>query len=398
MKVEIVRLNHNGDGIGYLNGKIVFVPKTIVGDVVLISNLVEHKKYIEASVAEYVEYSSLREEIKCPYYSSCGGCQLMGLPYLEQLEYKKNKVIDILKKYGNIRVNPDINGGVQYKYRNKIILQVENGIIGLYKTLTNELVPIDNCMLVSDKINHLIKVIKDNISLINVSKVMIREANSKLMVVFYGKVDKSKVIDKLSSLVLSIYINEELIYGDRYLEEDLGDYSFDISPASFFQVNHDMTIKLYDCIKEYLGSGHKNVMDLYCGTGSIGIYVSSCCDKITGIEINHSSVMDARRNILKNKLNNIEVREGDVGKLLDDNNSYDAIIVDPPRSGLDKRTKMVLKSIKSKRIIYVSCNPITLARDLDELMGLYDVKEISLFDMFPNTYHVECVMWLCLKK
>ena len=398
MKVEIVRFNHNGDGIGYLDGKIVFVAKTVPGDVVLLSNLIEHKNYLEASVSEYLEYSSLREEIKCPYYFKCGGCQLMGISYDRVLDYKKDKVIDILSKYAKVDVNPSIYGGNCYKYRNKVILQVKDGVIGLYMALTNELVPIDNCMLISENMNNLIKVIKENIDLIDVSKIMIREANSELMVVFYDDVDRDIVINKLSSLVKSIYINKDLVYGSRYLEEKLGNYLFDISPESFFQVNLDMTIKLYDCIKKYLGIDNKNVMDLYCGTGTIGIYVSDCCDKIDGIEINHSSVMDAKRNILKNKLDNIEVREGDVGRLLHNDNCYDAIIVDPPRSGLDKRTRKILKTIKSNKIIYVSCNPITLARDLSDLMEVYEVVDISLFDMFPNTYHVECVVLLKLKK
>ena len=217
------------------------------------------------------------------------------------------------------------------------------------------------------------------------------------MIVFLGKIDANQVKKVLTNKVDSIYINKELITGLPKLTEQLGDYEYYISPQAFFQVNQKQTINLYNKVKEYLKTNNNNVLDLYCGSASIGIYVSNNCKKIIGIEQNPSSIEDANQNIIKNKLNNIEVIKGDVGRLLNANNTYDAIILDPPRSGLDKRTKETLLKIKSPKLIYVSCNPITLARDIKELSTLYEVNEVTAFDMFPHTYHVECVVLLKLK-
>lgn len=398
MQVEITKLNHSGEGIGQIDGKIVFVPKTIPGDIVELTNIIEHGNYSEATVKSYLTQNPARVSIPCPYYASCGGCHLMGLSYQDQLTYKQEKVANILKKYSNLEPNLSIQESTPYQYRNKITLQVQNGNIGLFQPNSNTLVPIQECLLISPKMNQLIKLIQTNINLTKVKKIMIRESLNKQMIQIIGITDKKILIETLSKKVASIYLNNQLIYELDSLEEQLGEYRFLISPASFFQINHTQTINLYNQVKKYLGNNNNHVLDLYCGTGTIGIYVSSCCQKITGIELNPSSVKDARKNIKINRLSNIEVLKGDVGRLLKEKGTYDAIIVDPPRSGLDKRTRQTLLKIKSKKIIYISCNPITLARDLNQLKQSYDLKEITLFDMFPNTYHIECCSLLSLKK
>lgn len=402
MKIEIIKLNHTGAGIGQVDGKIIFVQKTLPGDVIEGTNLKEHKNFIEASCNHIYKESPLRIPIQCPYYKKCGGCQLMDLPYSEQLKYKKEKVENILTKYASIELN-NLNLSIkespnQYHYRNKITLQVQNGIIGLFTYNTNDIVKVDSCFLISKKMNQLIQLMQNELNLENVNQIMIREAKDLLMVQVMGEIEEANLINTLSSQVESLYLNDKHLYGKKYLIDQLGKYQFQISPKSFFQINHLQTINLYNQIKQYLGPNNKNILDLYCGTGTIGIYVSDYCEKVTGIELNPSSVADAILNIKRNKLNHIHIEKGDVGKVLQAKNIYDAIIVDPPRNGLDKKTKQVLKQIKSPKIIYVSCDSITLARDLNELKEFYDIQEITLFDMFPNTYHVECVMWLCLKK
>lgn len=398
MKTEIIRLNHNGEGIGQIDGKIVFVPKTIPGDIVEVSVEKNYKNFIKAKIENFYQKSDERVPISCPYYHECGGCQLMGLSYSKQLLYKKEKVRDILSKYANLDVFPNINESPLYKYRNKITFQVQDGVVGLYSYNTNKLVPIKNCLLISDNMNYILKLITDNVNLSGIKQIVIREANEKIMVQFIGNNIDSSISDILLTNVASCYINDKHIFGEEYLIDNLGNYEYQVSPNSFFQINHIQTESLYKKVLEYLGDNNNHVLDLYCGTGSIGIYVSKYCNKITGIELSESSVNDAIKNIKRNKLEHIHIKHGDVGKLLEDKNTYDAIIVDPPRSGLDKRTKQVLLQIKSAKIIYVSCDPITLARDLNELKVAYDVKEVSLFDMFPNTYHVESVVWLSLKK
>lgn len=399
MEVIITDFNHTGEGIGRIDGKIIFIPKTIPGDIVLVKDIKDFKSYYKGTVDKVITPSPDRIPPKCPYYDLCGGCDLLNINYSNQLSYKQNKVKNILKKYANIDIDLEIlSSQKEYGYRNKITLQVENGKLGLYQQNSNTLVEIDECLLVSTNVNNLIKIIKNNLDLSLVSNIMIREYKDNLMLQFIGNINKSNVINQLSKYTKVIYLNDLLLYGDKNLEVKLGNYKYKVSPSSFFQVNYESATKLYDKIIEYLGPDNNKVLDLYCGTASIGIYISNYCKEITGIEINSSSVKDANENIKLNNLNNIKVLKGDVGKLLTTKDKYDAIIVDPPRSGLDKKTKETLLKIKSKKIIYVSCDPITLARDLNTLKELYDIKDITLVDMFPNTYHVESVVWLSLKK
>ena len=396
MEIEITRLNHTGEGIGKIENKIVFIPKTIPQDKVQIKNLQNKKNYYTALPDTYLKRGALFKEAICPYYKVCGGCQIMELPYQEQLKYKQSKVIDIFKKYADLEINPDITASPhELNYRNKITLQVEQGEIGLYQIQTKILVPIQKCYLVKEKINQVIPILK-TIDLKEVTQIIIKEFQEKIMIQIKGKIEEKDAISILKNYASSIYLNNTLIYGEKKLKEVLEDKEYYISPNSFFQVNQEQTINLYNQVKKYLGRDNQNILDLYCGMASIGIFVEKTSKQITGIELNPSSIKDARENIKKNHLNNIKVKEGDVGSLLEVENTYDAIIVDPPRSGLDKKTKSGLLKIKSKTIIYVSCNPITLARDVHDLKEFYRLEEIKLFDLFPSTYHIESIALLSI--
>lgn len=397
MEVKITRLNHSGEGIGTINKKTAFIPKTIPGDTVEAQIIKEHKNYIEALPIEYKEKSPNRTQILCPYYQECGGCQLMGLTYQDQLNYKQNKVKDILKKYANLELNPTITGTDDYHYRNKLTLQVQNGQLGLYASKTNKLVPINNCLLASPSINNLIKIINEQLTLYDITKITLRTATNQLMAIFEGKINRSTLITTIAPHVTSLYLNDEHLSGTTTITAKLAQYEFLVSPQSFFQVNYQQTINLYNKVKEHLNTKNKNVLDLYCGTGTIGIYVSQNCQKVTGIELNPSSIKDAIANANLNHVNNIKFIEGSVGKILEAKNTYDAIILDPPRSGLDKKTKATLLKIKSPKLVYISCDPITLARDLNVLKEIYNIEDLSLFDMFPNTYHIESIAFLTLK-
>ena len=395
MRVLIDRLNDTGEGIGKINNEIVFVEKTVPGDLVEVENIIKHKNYLEASPAKIIKNSSKRIPAPCPYYEKCGGCQIMNLNYPEQLAYKKEKVINIFKKYGDITVDPNIVFDKEWHYRNKITLQAENNKIGLFKSKSNEIVEIDECLLISNSMNELIKFIKENIKLAGINQIMLREANNQHMVVFKGNIDNTEAL-KLKNKVDSIYINNNHIYGTKEITTTLEKYTFKISKDSFFQVNHNQTIKLYNKVKEYLNK-KKKILDLYCGTGSIGIYVSDNCQSILGIEINKQAIKDANINKKINNIENISFKCGDVANIITSKDKYDTIIVDPPRSGLSKKTRKILLEISTNYIIYVSCNPITLVRDIKELSSKYELKDITLFDLFPNTYHVESVSLLIHK-
>ena len=398
MKLKVERMNHTGEGIAIKDKLIYFIPKTIPGDIIEVeeNNIINYKTYNKVINYNIIEKSNKREEELCPYYKECGGCQIMSLPYKEQLLYKQEKVKNIFKKYANTDINPIIIETTQYKYRNKITLQVKDGILGLYKENTHDIIPITKCLLIPDKLNTLINDLKE-INLQNINKIVLKNIKDKIMIQLIGNPNKEEIIKKLSTKASSLYINDTLIKGLPFLTEELSQYKYNISPNSFFQINKEGTITIYNIIKEYLGKNNNHVLDLYCGTGSIGIYISNNCKEITGIELNKSATEDAKKNVKLNNLTNIKIINGSVNQLLKDNQKYDAIIVDPPRSGLDKKTKEILLKIKSKKIIYISCNPITLARDINTLNKEYQLQKITLVDMFPNTYHVESVLLLNLK-
>ena len=396
MEVVIEKMNHQAMGIAKINGKVVFIPKVIVGDIVDIDIVKEYKNYSIGKVKQIIKNGSKRVDVLCPYYDICGGCSISAYTYQDELEYKVNNVIDIFKR-NEIDIKPNIiKSDNRYGYRNKITLQVSNGIIGLYEEDSNTIVDVDKCLLVSDKLNEIIDIIKKNINVNKCNKIVIRDTYYGIMIIFYGSVNSEEVIKYLDKKVVSIYTYNnkyKCIYGEKYLYEMIGEYKYRISPDSFFQVNSRTVNKLYNKVVKYAIRNEKkdNLVDLYCGTGTIGIYLSKYFNSIIGIELNKQAVEDAKENVKINGVNNIEFYAGDVGKIINDQIKADVIVVDPPRSGLDKRTKDILLKIKANKIVYVSCNPLTLARDIKELDSWYDLGDITLVDMFPNTHHVESV-------
>lgn len=403
MEVVIEKMNHQAMGIAKINGKVVFIPKVIVGDIVDIDIIKEYKNYSIGRVNKIIKNGSKRVDVLCPYYDICGGCSISAYTYQDELEYKVNNVIDIFKR-NEIDIKPNIiKSDNRYGYRNKITLQVSNGIIGLYEEDSNKIVDVDKCLLVSDKLNEIIDIIKKNINVNKCNKIVIRDTYYGIMIIFYGSVNNEEVIKYLGKKVVSIYTYDnkyKCIYGEKYLYEMIGEYKYRISPDSFFQVNSRTVNKLYNKVVEYAIKNEKkdNLVDLYCGTGTIGIYLSKYFNNIIGIELNKQAVEDAKENAKINSVNNIEFYAGDVGKIINDQIKADVIVVDPPRSGLDKRTKDILLKIKANKIVYVSCNPLTLARDIKELDNGYELGDITLVDMFPNTHHVECVSVLHRKS
>ena len=395
------RLNHQGKGICVVDGRVVFVSDCLPGEHVKIK--IDHvsKKFVSGIVIDRLSDSSSRVDVKCPYYSFCGGCDIMHMSYSFQHDFKFNKVKDIIKKFvhEDIKIN-EVSYDHQFYYRNKATFHVKEGI-GFYKDKTYDLINIDKCMICSNEINNVLGILK-KMNLSGIDSVVVRSSyyDKSVMVIFsvVGKIDENYLIDSLKDNVSSIYIKSDkykLIYGSEYIADMIGDKKFVISPDSFFQVNTPMAYKLYSKVKEYAGNiDDCNVLDLYCGTGTIGLFVGG--KSLIGVEINESAIHDA--NINKN-LNDISCAKfycGDSGKVLKKlDKNFDVVIVDPPRSGLSELSINEVISVGSNRVVYVSCDPVTLARDLNIFKECYDIKEISLFDLFPNTHHVESV---CLLK
>ena len=386
--LKIDSLDHNGRGIARLSNKIVFVENALEGEIVEINILNDKKNYIEANVSRYIQKSDERIDGLCPYYELCGGCDILHMSYSKQLEFKQNKIRNIVDKYldKSIKINKIVKSNNQFEYRNKVTFQVKNEL-GFYKNKTNDIIKIDKCLLANKKINDCIEYL-NKLNLNKIDKITCRSTSDELMII----IDTNSDIDitPIKSIASSIYIKNKLVYGNPNIYNVIGPYKYIISPESFFQINDDVCKKLYDKIHTETANG-KNILDLYCGTGSIGIYVSEN-KNVLGIEINESAIKDANINKEINNIKNINFICGDSGKESKKIDfKPDIVIVDPPRSGLDNNTINNILEINPNKIIYVSCDPMTLVRDLNILKKNYNIEEINPFDMFPNTKHVECV-------
>ncbi len=387
--VKCEKLDHFGRGMGKVDGKIIFVPDLLPMEEALVRVVSSKKKFMIGEIIDLRLESLYRICPKCPY-EKCG-CALKNLTYEKTLEYKKEKVGNILEKFGNIHINISniIPSPVIYGYRNKITLKVRNGKLGYFKNNSNDILEIDKCLIASDKINQIIKVIKKE-DLSNVHEVMIRDMD-KVM----AKIDGKLNLDNIKPLVDSIYMNDKLVYGDEKIINHILDYKFFVSKDSFFQVNNGVTTMLYSKVLEYVGNGDR-ALDLYCGTGTISLFLSMKFKSVTGIEINKEAIFCANENKKLNGISNVEFICGDANKFASSLKA-DVIVVDPARAGLMKDGIENILSVRPQRIVYVSCDPVTLARDLKDLSQFYEIKEITLYDMFPWTYHVESVCLLTKK-
>lgn len=364
MEIEIINLDHRGRGIGRINNKIIFVPNTIPGEIVNVKITVEKKKYMEGIVKDFIKDSPERISNICPHYPKCGGCQLLHIPYFKQLEYKENKIKNIFSRYNlrDIKINKIIGSPDKFNYRNKATFHCCNNELGYYEESSNQFLKIDNCLLLNNKINgEIVNLPK------NMDSVVVRTNGEE---VTYSKTKK--------------------------IMHTIVDYKFLVSIDSFFQINDYVTPILYNKVKDYIKSYNcENVLDLYCGTGTISIFISDIVKKVIGIEINQAAIDDAIINSQLNNVNNIEFICGDAGdeaKKL--SLTPDAIVVDPPRAGLNQEAIQAILTFNPQTLIYVSCDPMTLVRDLNILKENYDIIEVTPFDMFPNTYHVETISLL----
>ena len=393
-KVLISSVNHQGYGVARINNKVVFVENAITDDVVDIEIVKEYKKYALGEVVNFVSMSKEHITSACPYYDKCGGCQISHITHKAQLDFKKEKMRNIFSRYLDMEISPKIISVNEYNYRNKVVFHIKDGKLGFYEDGTNKLIKIDNCLLLDERINNLIPLF-NSLDLTYVEKIMVRVTSKEVMVVFYGFIDKIDVLKEYVSSIILVNIKEKLLYGKSYIKEEVNGLKFIISYNSFFQVNTKAMVRLYDKVLKYANlTKEDDVLDLFCGTGTIGIYLSRYCKSVLGVEIVEEAIKDANINKELNNVDNISFICGDVDRVINEKFNQNVLVVDPPRSGLNKNTKNVILNNGFDRIVYVSCDPMTLVRDLKDLSSKYEFKEITLVDMFPNTYHVESVCLL----
>ena len=397
MNAVIEKLDGLGNGICYFNGKICFVPKCIPGDEVEIEITYENKDYLKGRVTKIIKSSQDRISPFCPYFDSCGGCSLQMLNYDKGLEYKKERVKNILGRIINLP-EPEVIANTHNKaYRNKIELKIQNKEIGFYERKTHNLIAIHNCPITKECINNFLPELK----LMNITNgdVMIRANFNDELLISITTSDEVKLNEENypERKVVGIIVNGKTIYGENHFIDKIGNYFFDVSYDSFFQVNSYINEKLFDIIKE--NSIGNTILDLYSGVGTLGIVASQTAQKVYSIECVPNAVLNGIKNAKMNKRDNISFILGNVEdkiKFIED--KVDTVIVDPPRKGLDDFTINKLLEFKPKKIIYISCETESLANNLKVLKDLYNLDKLYILDMFSYNYLAECVCILNIKE
>lgn len=444
-EIEIYSMGSEGEGIGKIDDIVVFVPNAVVGDKLKVKILKVKKSYAYGKIEEILETSSLRVDVNCPVYFKCGGCNLLHVNYEEQLEYKKKKVEETLKRIGKIvdfEVCQTVGMENPFYYRNKAQFPagMENGKLkfGFYRKKSHDVVPVSNCLIQSDVTEEIVACVENFLNENNIKPyveethkglvrhlfIRVGKKTNEVMVALVmknSKLENEEVfverLLKVNKNIKSILINvnrertnkilgdkTRVLYGDEYITDYIGDNKFKISLLSFYQVNPIQTEKLYSKAMEYADlTGNEIVIDAYCGIGTISLMLAKKAKKVYGIEIVPEAIEDAKVNAEINNIENVEFLCGKSEEVIldlqEENVKADVIVVDPPRKGCDE---VLLRSIIDsdvKKVVYVSCDPGTLARDLKFLCeNGFEVEEVTPVDMFSHGTHVECVCLMTRNK
>lgn len=385
MQVHIDRMDHFGNGIGNINGKIIFVKGALTGETVDVTITKDKKSFMEGTINTIIYKSSKRVEPFCKYFGVCGGCSLCHLNYENTLEYKKERVKNILSKFDIPKINVIRNENDLY-YRNKIELKIVDGKLGFYEKSTHNLIEIKECKVTKKSINKSFEFVK-NMKLENANVTIRANYNDEVLIIIDSK-EKPVILNPEDYKIVGIVLNDKCIYGQDNFMEKINNLFFTVSYNSFFQVNNYINLELFNLIKENIVG--KTALDLYSGVGTLSIVASKVVDKVYSIEVIPNAVKNALINAKINKCYNINFILGKVeDKIGFINDKIDTIIVDPARVGLDKKTIEVINNICPQRIIYVSCDTQSLANNLVDLAN-YEIKKFYILDMFSYTYHIEC--------
>ncbi len=429
-KVKITDYLHDGSGLGRLSGQVVFVPGALAGEEVLAEVTTQGKGYVQTEVKEVLLAHPSRVSPVCPVYGECGGCGLQHADYELQLEIKRRIVESALHRIGGLRdvaIRPVIGAASPWGYRNKGTFRVGRisgrAVLGFYEEGSHRLVSRHCKHLFSPSVTALLSYLEEVLTEqgfgkeghvdrnTEIDSIMIRESRYKgeTLLVFscFDELAEEikriarKVCDKFP-LVVGVCRNNKgklhIVEGRDRIVEKIDHLLFDVSAKSFFQVNTEQAAVLYRKVMEYVGpTGQEPVVDAYCGTGTISLFAAQKARRVIGIESVSEAVRDAKNNAVKNNATNVEFKKGRVEdilpKLVRDGLKPAVVIVDPPRKGCDKRLLEAIIEAGPVRIVYVSCNPSTLARDIKRLAGCgYAVAEVQPVDMFPQTSHVESVV------
>jgi 23S rRNA (uracil1939-C5)-methyltransferase len=443
--LTIKRLGINGEGVGYFKRQVVFVPGALPGEEVVVEATKVQPKFAEGRIKKIRKKSPYRVKPPCPVYEECGGCQLQHLRYDQQLKEKRDIVIQSLERHTklnikDLEIRETIGMEDPWNYRNKSQFQVGSRdgkvLAGLYGINSHKLVNIQQCVVqhpLTNKATETVKrILQDlNISIYNeksrkgivrtiVSRVGIQSGELQVVLITSQQelpkkdllIQKMKAeLPEVKSLVQNINGEKtSLIFGDKtitlegndFIQETLGDLQFELSARTFFQLNPEQTIRLYNEVKDAAGlTGTEKVVDAYCGVGTIGLWVADKAGEIRGMDVIRESIDDAKTNAARHGIKHAQYVVGKaeviMPKWVKEGWRPDVVIVDPPRTGLDQQLLKTILQVKPKKVVYVSCNPSTLAKDIAVLSPKYKVDYMQPVDMFPQTSHIECVTKLTLK-
>ncbi|NTZ19130.1 23S rRNA (uracil(1939)-C(5))-methyltransferase RlmD [Paenibacillus sp. JMULE4] len=437
--VTIKRIGINGEGVGYYRRKAVFVKGALPDEVVKAKITKVEPGYLNADIIELEKRSPDRRKPPCPVYETCGGCQLQHMTYEAQLRAKEELVRESFQRYAGLHelpMRPILGMSDPWGYRNKAQLQTgregEKMITGLYAAGSHRLVDISGCAVHHPLVNQVIDQVKAILSELQIPiyDERTREGAVRTVVARVGQAsgnvqltlitatdrlpDSRRLVQRIREtlpMVTTIAQNihkgkSPLVFGEKTvvlwgqerLEETLGDVRFSLSPRAFFQLNPEQTVKLYNAVQEAASlSGSELVVDAYCGTGTIGLWLAPYAREVRGIEIIPEAVQDARDNARASGIENARFFEGRAEQLLPEwvkrGIRPDVVVVDPPRTGCERPLLQALLQARPARLVYVSCNPATLAKDCQVLLsGGYRLEWVQPVDMFPHTAHVECVI------
>lgn len=440
LSVYIEDLTHDGAGVAKVDGYPLFIQGALPGETCTVHVLKPLKNYGFAKIVEIEEASPHRVEPPCPVFKSCGGCQLQHLSYEGQLAWKQKMVQDVMQRIGKLDVTVHPTKGMEdpWNYRNKAQIPFgmngEVPIAGFYKTKSHAIVDTERCLIQTDEADAILSGLKPKLWAMGLQPydeytkrgqlrhVVVRKARAtdEVMVVLVTKKrkfpQKDAVVNTIRQLIPNvksimqnvnpdntnvIFGNETIhLWGATTIEDHIGDVRFEISARSFYQVNPIQTEVLYKQALDYAAlTGNETVIDAYCGIGTISLFLAKNAKHVMGVEIVPQAIEDAKRNATLNGFTNTYFEAGPAEEVIPrwfkEGKEADVLMVDPPRKGCDNALLETILSERPKRIVYVSCNPATLARDLRVLEdGGYKTKEVQPVDMFPHTAHCEAVAWL----
>ncbi|AGX02363.1 MULTISPECIES: 23S rRNA (uracil(1939)-C(5))-methyltransferase RlmD [Bacillus] len=437
-------LTHDGAGVAKVDGYPLFVPNGLPGERAQVKVTKVNKGYGFGRLMEIYEESPHRVVAPCPIYKECGGCQLQHLSYQGQMLAKEKQVRDVLTRIGkleDVKVHPVLGMSEPWRYRNKAQVPIgehEGGLIGgFYQQRSHQIIDMKECLIQQEKNDEVVQTVKEICAKYGVRAydegrhkgelrhIMARHGlvTGEVMVVLITRTNelpnRKKITEEIAASIKGIKsivhnVNPKktnvifgdvtrVIWGEEVIYDYIGDIKFAISARSFYQVNPEQTKVLYEKALEYADlSGEESVIDAYCGIGTISLFLAQKAKKVFGVEIVPEAIEDAKRNAALNGITNAEFAVGEAEKVIPDwykeGNQADVLVVDPPRKGCDEALLQTILSMKPKKVVYVSCNPATLARDLRILEdGGYKTEEVQPVDMFPQTMHCEAVAKITLK-